>query len=118
MGPRQAEVIPVDAYSSYIKKLSDARTAELRREAADFRLSTTARLERRARWVAAVRRLLKRRQPAPASGVGQQLEPLLAVGPGRRQPAVRVPSGQLHEAGDGVLGEGLLEADVTELQLG
>ena len=108
----------MDAYSSYIKRLSDARVSELRREAAEYTLSSTARIERRARWAAALRRLLKRRRPAPASGVGQELEPLLAVGPGRRQPAVGVPARELHEAGDGVLGEGLLEADVTELQLG
>lgn len=108
----------MDAYSSYIKQLSDARLGELRREAAEYTLSGTARTERRARWAATFRRFLKRRRPEAPSGVGQQLEALLPVGPGRRQPPVRVPPGQLHEAGDGVLGEGLLEADVTELQLG
>lgn len=65
MGPRRAEVVPVDAYSSYIKRLSDARLGELRREAADYKLSTTARIERRARWAAALRRLLKRRPTLP-----------------------------------------------------
>jgi hypothetical protein len=55
----------VDAYSSYIKKLSDARTGELRREAAEYRLSAAARIARRARWAATVRRLLKRRPALP-----------------------------------------------------
>ena len=33
----------MDAYSSYIKQLSDIRVGELRREAADYRLSQLAR---------------------------------------------------------------------------
>ena len=55
----------MDAYSSYIKQLSDARTGELRREAADYRLSAPARIARRARWAATVRRLLKRPTTVP-----------------------------------------------------
>lgn len=55
----------MDAYSSYIKQLTDARTAELRREAADYRLSTPARIERRERRAAALRRLLTRRPTLP-----------------------------------------------------
>jgi hypothetical protein len=56
----------MDAYSSYIKHISDARVGELRREAEEYRLSAGARLERRARRLAALRRLLNRRPALPA----------------------------------------------------
>ncbi len=56
----------MDAYSSYIKQLCDARTGELRREAAEYRLSAAARVARRGRWAAMVRRLLTRRPALPA----------------------------------------------------
>ena len=53
----------MDAYSSYIIKLSDTRTGELRREAAEFALSAAARRRRRARWAEAVQRLRRGRTP-------------------------------------------------------
>ena len=55
----------MDAYSSYITRLTDARVGELRREATEYRLSTPARIERRARLAAAFRRLLTRRPVLP-----------------------------------------------------
>lgn len=78
----------MDAYSSYIKQISDARMGELRREAADYALSAPARRRRRARWARAVRRLVPGRTPAPVpapaatSGV-EELDRLVPVGPGR-----------------------------------
>lgn len=77
----------MDAYSSYIKQISDDRVGELRRQAADFALSAPARRRRRARWFRAVRRLVWGRVPAPVpapaepSGV-EELEALVPVGPG------------------------------------
>ena len=47
----------MDAYSSYIMNLTNARTADLRREAADYALSAPARRRRRARWFSVLRRL-------------------------------------------------------------
>jgi hypothetical protein len=55
----------MDAYSSYIKQISDTRLNELRREAEEYRLSTSARRARRARWAAAFARLLKRGPALP-----------------------------------------------------
>ena len=52
----------MDAYSSYIKIISDARTADLRREAAEYALSSAARRRRRQRWIQAFRRLAPRRR--------------------------------------------------------
>lgn len=94
MAMKTAEEIPVDAYSSYIKQISDARVGELRREAADYALSAPARRRRRARWAQAARRLVRGRMPAPApapsptagSGV-EELETLFPVGPGRGKAA-------------------------------
>jgi hypothetical protein len=58
----------MDAYSSYIIKISDARTGELRREAAEYALSAAARRRRRQRWAQALQRLVLRRPlPAPRS---------------------------------------------------
>ena len=54
----------MDAYSSYIIKISKTRTAELRREAADFALSATARRRRRQRWAQALHTLALRRPSA------------------------------------------------------
>ena len=54
----------MDAYSSYIKQLSDAHLGDLRRQAAEYHLSTSARRARRERWAATFRRLLPRRGPA------------------------------------------------------
>jgi hypothetical protein len=55
----------MDAYSSYITKISDARTGQLRREAAEYALSAAARRRRRQRWTQAFQRLVLRR-PLPA----------------------------------------------------
>jgi hypothetical protein len=58
----------MDAYSSYIIKISDARTGELRREAAEYALSAAVRRRRRQRWAQALQRLVLRRPvPAPRS---------------------------------------------------
>jgi hypothetical protein len=67
----------MDAYSSYIISISNARTGELRREAADFALSANARRRRRAYWVGVLRRLLGRRPGMPAP-VPRQLPQTLA----------------------------------------
>jgi hypothetical protein len=75
MGPTRAEVIRVDAYTSYIKLISDARTGELRKEAVDYALSGPVRRRRRARWAQAVRRLVPRRMPAPHLPSPQPLPP-------------------------------------------
>jgi len=66
----------MDAYSSYIISISNARTSELRREAAEYALSAAARRRRRAHhpgpgaarahWAGALQRLLRRRVAAPA----------------------------------------------------
>jgi hypothetical protein len=56
----------MDAYSSYIISISNARTGELRREAADYALSAAARRRRRQRWAQALQRLVLRRSgPLP-----------------------------------------------------
>ena len=58
----------MDAYSSYIMTISNSRTSELRREAAEFALSAAARRRRRQRWAQALQRLVLRRPvPAPRS---------------------------------------------------
>lgn len=84
----------MDAYSSYIMTISNARTSELRREAADYALSAGARRRRRARWVAALRRPWRRAgavadAPAagPSSGVGEELDALVAEAARRRKAA-------------------------------
>lgn len=69
----------MDAYSSYIMKISNARTGELRREAADFALSAAARRRRRQRWAQALQRLVLRRPvtaPRPRGRPGPIPEPL------------------------------------------
>jgi hypothetical protein len=55
----------MDAYSSYIITISNARTGELRQEAAEYALSAAARRRRRQRWAQALQKLVLRR-PAPA----------------------------------------------------
>ena len=61
----------MDAYSSYIIKISNARTGELRREAAEYALCAAARRRRRQRWAQALQRLVLRRPvPAPRSAGG------------------------------------------------
>jgi hypothetical protein len=67
----------MDAYSSYIISISNARTGELRREAADFALSASVRRRRRARWIGVLRRLVGRRPSLPAP-VPRQLPQTLA----------------------------------------
>jgi hypothetical protein len=67
IGDNDGEVVPVDAYSSYIKHISDARLGVLRREAADYALSASARRRRRARWAQVLRRLVQGRVPAPVA---------------------------------------------------
>lgn len=65
----------MDAYSSYIIKISHARTSDLRQEAAEYALSAGARRRRRQRWAQALRRLVLRRPvPAPVP-VPQALPP-------------------------------------------
>jgi hypothetical protein len=65
----------MDAYTSYIMTISQARTSELRREAADYALSAAARRRRRQRWAQALQRLVLRR-PVPAGApVPQSLPP-------------------------------------------
>ena len=54
----------MDAYSSYIMKMSEARTGELRREAAEYALSRAARGGRASLWARVINRL--RRQGTPA----------------------------------------------------
>ena len=63
----------VDGYSSYIKQISDARTADLRREAADYALSSIARRRRRVRWARAIRSVVPTRMPAPQPLLSQTL---------------------------------------------
>ncbi len=47
----------MDAYSDYIRRLSDARLTELRREAAEYALSAAARRSRDSWWKRARARL-------------------------------------------------------------
>ena len=60
------EEIPVDAYSSYIKILNDARMSELRREAAEYALSRAARNGRPSRWAPIGSRIRSARRSRPA----------------------------------------------------
>ncbi len=53
----------MDAYSSYIMQITDARLGDLRREAADYRLSRAARGARPSWWSRA--RNAVRRPPVP-----------------------------------------------------
>lgn len=55
----------MDAYTTYITNLSNARTSELRREAAEYALSRAARQRRGSRWGRFRDQLLRRRAPAP-----------------------------------------------------
>lgn len=61
----------MDAYSSYIIKLTDARVGELRKEAAEYALSSAARQRPGSLWSRARRRLSGARPPAvePAAPV-------------------------------------------------
>ena len=84
----------MDAYSSYIMTISNARTSELRQEAADYARPAGARRRRRARWVATLRRPWRRAgegtgaAPAgPPSGGGEALDPLVSVTARRREAA-------------------------------
>ena len=65
----------MDAYSSYIMTISNARMGELRREAADYALSAAARRRRRQRWALALQRLALRRPVPPPARVPQPLPP-------------------------------------------
>jgi hypothetical protein len=56
----------MDAYSSYIMILAEARANELRREAAEYALSRAARRERTSLWRRTRQRLLGGARPAPA----------------------------------------------------
>ena len=51
----------MDAYSSYILRLSEARTSELRRESAEYALARAARGQRTSWWARARARLAARR---------------------------------------------------------
>lgn len=53
----------MDAYSSYIMRLSEARTSELRREAAEYALSRAARGNRSSLLTRARARLSRRARP-------------------------------------------------------
>ena len=56
----------MDAYSSYIMRLSEARTSELRREAAEYAMSRAARRGRSSLWSRARARLGRQAGPAVA----------------------------------------------------
>jgi hypothetical protein len=56
----------VDAYSSYIMQVAEARTSELRREAAEYAMSRAARGEQSSRWTRARARFARRRRPVVA----------------------------------------------------
>ena len=68
MSEHLAEEIPVDAYSSYIIQLSEARTGELRREAAEYAMSRAARGQRASRWTRTIERLRRRTPALDATG--------------------------------------------------
>ena len=62
----------MSGYSTYIRIVTDARTGELRQEAAEYALSAAARRRRRQRWIQAFQRLGPRRRatlpiPQPVS---------------------------------------------------
>jgi uncharacterized protein (DUF427 family) len=67
----------VDAYSQYIRQLSDARLGELRREAAEYAMSKAAR-HGRSRWLAAALRWARR--PAWARVGNRRRAPALDSG--------------------------------------
>jgi hypothetical protein len=50
----------VDAYTGYIMRLSEARTSELRREAAEYTLSSAFGTDDTSLWARAVSRLARR----------------------------------------------------------
>lgn len=56
----------MDAYSSYIMRVSEARTSELRREAAEYAMSRAARRPRSSLWARARGRLGRRARPVVA----------------------------------------------------
>lgn len=56
----------MDAYSSYIMRLSEARTSELRREAAEHAMSRAARGEQSSMWARARARFGRGRRPVVA----------------------------------------------------
>ncbi len=66
-----AEEIPVDAYSSYILRLSEARTNELRREAAEYALTRAVRRHRSSRWARLAARL--------GAGPRRSVDPVIPV---------------------------------------
>lgn len=53
----------MDAYSSYIMRLSEARTSELRREAAEYAMSRVARGSRSSLWARVRARVARRPRP-------------------------------------------------------
>ena len=55
----------MDAYSSYIVRLSEARLDELRREAAEYALSRASQDGRASRWARLRVRFGRRARPAP-----------------------------------------------------
>lgn len=81
----EAEEIPVDAYTGYIIRLSEARTSELRREAAEYALSRVSRRNQCSRWARAVSWLVRRPQATGESAA--PVLPALTVQPAPRRPA-------------------------------
>ncbi len=69
----------MDAYSSYIIQTSNARLDELRREAAEYALSRTARAGRLSSW-ARVRNGLRRRRPVSVEPVTTMALPVPEAG--------------------------------------
>ena len=82
-----AEEIPMDAYSSYIMMISEARTNELRREAREDALARAARGRRGSLWTRFAGRFTRQRTPV--------LEPAAAVDlrarAARTEPAIELP---------------------------
>lgn len=62
----RAKEIPVDAYSSCILRLSEARASELRREEAEYALSRAARSSRISLWARTVAKARSARAATPA----------------------------------------------------
>ena len=59
----------MDAYTNYILQTSNARLDDLRREAAEYRLSRAARASRASSWSRVCARLRRRRAAPPAPAV-------------------------------------------------
>lgn len=76
----------MDAYSSYIMSLSEARVGELRREAAEYAMSRAARGERLSRWARARERIVRTRR-AEAEPVAPIALPADSAGPELRRSA-------------------------------